>query len=178
MRGFAEPRLRSAVSLAPLAVVLLLGPGACDRGGKVEPPTVHYGEDVCARCNMIVSEERFATAYVADPGDGAIEPFVFDDIGCMFAHEKKNAGASVRGRWVHDAGDLRWIEAATAHFVRSPEIRSPMGSGILAWATRESADASAGREKGEVLDYPELQAVDRDSGLLTPPTATQSARGN
>ena len=49
---------------AVLAAGLILASG-CGRRSDTGPPELHYGQDVCAACNMIVSEERFAAAVVA-----------------------------------------------------------------------------------------------------------------
>ena len=62
-----------------LIVSLLLG--CVSNLDPSEPPEVHYGEDVCDACNMIISEPRFAAAYYTE--DGAVRRF--DDIGDMWS---------------------------------------------------------------------------------------------
>jgi len=53
--------------------------------------------------------------------------------------------------------------------VRSPDIRSPMGSGVASFATREQAETVAERDDGELLDWTGLQERGRGTGLLAPP---------
>ena len=56
-RGGAGHLFSVAIAIA------VAGAGCADRSAD-GPPVVHYGQDVCAACNMIVSEERFAAALV------------------------------------------------------------------------------------------------------------------
>lgn len=64
--------------LLPLAFLA----AACGNQASAEPapPTIHYGEDTCDFCGMIISEERFAAGYLTQAG----EERIFDDIGNMF----------------------------------------------------------------------------------------------
>ena len=47
--------------ILPILLFLL---AACAQGAtELNPPEIRYGEDVCADCNMIISDPRFASAY-------------------------------------------------------------------------------------------------------------------
>lgn len=141
--------------------------GACARGPSDGPPVVHFGEDACAACTMIVSEQRFAAAIVPDDGRG--DPLPFDDIGCLFAWEARNPDAPVRARWVHDHGGSEWVHAETAWYVRSPELRSPMGSGVAARAEEAGARELRDERGGDVLDWDALREAAARSPLVVPP---------
>jgi copper chaperone NosL len=161
--GIGSARAASvAIALAAFAGLSTAG---CDRLPLDEPPELHYGEDPCAQCRMIVSEERFATAVVAER-DGRLEVFPFDDVSCQLRWEESTS-AEVRARWVHDHGTGAWLPAADAFYVRSTSIRSPMGSGVLARSSRSGAEEEAGRRNGDVLTWTELRAG--RSGLTAPP---------
>jgi len=74
------------VTVLGLAAILLTTISGCNRDEGAAPPTIHYAEDVCALCGMIVSDERFACAVVA-PGDGERFVAIYDDIGDMLANK-------------------------------------------------------------------------------------------
>ena len=55
------------------------------------PPAVRFGEEACASCRMIISDERFAAALVTATG----EILKFDDIGCLIRQEADQARPEV-----------------------------------------------------------------------------------
>lgn len=140
---------------------------ACSRGPSDGPPTLHFGQDVCSACTMIVSEPRYAAAIVPDDGRGDALPF--DDIGCLFAWEERHPDAPVRARWVHDHAGPDWIRAESAWYVRSPDLRTPMGSGVVAVAGETEARDLRTERGGEVASWEELRAEAARRTLVTPP---------
>ncbi|UCC51087.1 MAG: hypothetical protein JSV68_18550, partial [Anaerolineaceae bacterium] len=50
-----------------LALFLFVGCGQTTN--LEEPPQIVYGQDVCERCGMIISEEKFAAAYWTAGGE-------------------------------------------------------------------------------------------------------------
>lgn len=128
--------------LPVLAVSLLVA--AC--GVRADgPPAIEVDRSACSHCGMLISEPLYAAAYKA-PGSDAR---VFDDIGCLLAAARLEA-ATPRA-WFHDASGGGWIEAADAVFVASPEIRSPMGGGVLAYRDGAAAEAAAFRHRGTIV---------------------------
>jgi copper chaperone NosL len=122
-----------------LAVAVALAISACARssGG---PPEIHYGRDACARCGMIVSEERFASGYVAPGG----ETVAFDDLGEFLALVSMDSALAAKS-YVHDAQDGRWLRATQAVFVKLPGLATPMGSGYAAFSSEAGAREFARR---------------------------------
>jgi copper chaperone NosL len=122
------------------------------------PPQIVVDRTACSHCSMLVSEPIYAAAYQA----GDSEPRVFDDIGCMLEAMRRaglRAGGDTR-LWFHDAGDREWIENGGAVFVRSSEIRTPMGGGIVAYRDAKRAEEAAARFHGDVVpSIAELVAV-------------------
>ena len=53
--------------------------------------------------------------------------------------------------WFHDGNDGQWIDGKAATFVASPEFRTPMGGGMMAYRDRAAATQAAGRYRGEVI---------------------------
>ena len=131
----------------------IIGLVACGGNSAEGPPEIRYGQDVCEQCQMIISEPRFAAAYVTDDGDY----HRFDDIGEMFLYAT-DRGETVRTFWVHDFHSEEWLETGDATFVHNPELTTPMGWGIAAFADRSAAEAYRATEGGTLLSATALQA--------------------
>jgi copper chaperone NosL len=114
-----------------LAVVLVLS--ACARSGS-DLPYISYGRDACARCGMILSEERFVSGYVDKDG----QTIAFDDLGEFLAMVAKDPSIASKA-YVHDAKDGRWLRAASAVFLKIPGLATPMGSGYAAFSAESEA---------------------------------------
>lgn len=143
------------VILTALLFILLLVVTAC--GGNAEaapvPPEIHYGQDLCEFCGMIISDPRYAAGYLTADG----EDHLFDDIGNMFqSHLQKQD--EVRAFFVHDYKTQRWIRAETAHYMLSPKLLTPMLHGLAAFPTAEEAEVLAAELEGKVLTFDEVMA--------------------
>jgi copper chaperone NosL len=108
---------------------------------------------MCAFCKMAISQKRYAAELV----EGGGNVFKFDDIGCMI-HFAKQRGwiGHPPARFVHDYDSTEWLEAGRASFVLSPEIPSPMASGLLAVRDPVSAERYAARFHGRVRSLGDL----------------------
>jgi copper chaperone NosL len=102
---------------------------------------------------MIISEARFAAAYVTQEG----ETRRFDDVGDMLLFHQEHQ-EEVAVFWVHDYETEEWVRADQAFFVMSEELITPMGYGIVAFADRERAEALAAETQGMVMTFEELAA--------------------
>jgi copper chaperone NosL len=135
-----------------VAVLAVLG-GACSgaKGGIDEPPSLRLGVDICAQCGMIISDERFAAAYTTTGRTHRL----FDDIGDMALYHSTHR-EDVARFWVHDFESLEWLDAERAWYVRSDGIMTPMGHGVAAYATLQSAQAAVERVGGNVLEWQQI----------------------
>jgi len=132
-----------------LMVSLLLV--ACSSGPDLEtPPEIRYGEDSCDRCLMIINEARYAAAYVTEDG----ETRRFDDIGGMVAYTRE-VTEEVAVYWVHDFDTEEWLKGEAAIYVAGDQA-TPMGFGIVAFASRDRAETWAAEEGGMVMTFAEL----------------------
>lgn len=135
-----------------VALVLL---AACGSDPDLEqPPDIRYGEDVCDRCMMIINEARYATAYVTSSG----ETRRFDDIGGMLRSDNEME-EEVAVYWVHDYETEEWLKADSAYYVSGSGLHTPMGFGIIAFATLERAESWAEKEGGMVMKFPALRSA-------------------
>jgi len=117
---------------------------------------------------MIISDERFASALVMQHNDGSFTKAAFDDINCLFEFEQPLKEEQIIARYVHDHDSLGWIAMSEACFVRSESIRTPMASGVAAFAVRALAEAKlAELPGGEILEAEALSALFRLSRQVT-----------
>jgi copper chaperone NosL len=117
-----------------------------------EPPEIIYGQDVCSNCNMIISEENYASAYWTAEGEARR----FDDMGEMLAYIQSSPEERA-STWVHDVNTAAWLRAEDAWIVMNAGLMTPMGTGIVAVANEEDARALAFDQEGAmVLTFAEL----------------------
>lgn len=148
--------LRKRFSLGILLLSLLLALGCAEGSTLIAPPEIRYGEDLCAQCNMVISDPRYAAGYVYAIGNGRYQSLAFDDIGDLLAHHRSHPEHSVVAWYVHDYHSEAWLDATTAYYVVSAAIHSPMGHGIAAHAAKADAEAMAATTTGEVLHWEAL----------------------
>lgn len=121
-----------------LAGALLLACGEPDHG----PVAIHWDRDTCERCQMAISDPRFAVEVRARAGERVHR---FDDLGCALAwldQHPSAAGARPAELWVRHLEGERWLDAFSAAYRAGR--KSPMGYGFGALAdpgTHAGADA-------------------------------------
>ncbi len=130
----------------------------CGESKKEGPREIYYGSDLCERCSMIISEKPYAAQYLTR-GGGVKK---FDDLGCMVEHIKQQKNPSIEAVYVRDYETQEWIDAKAAFFVKSTSIKTPMGHGIVAFRSRESAENLAKRDDAKLLGG--FESVDGDPG--------------
>ena len=146
-----------------LAVSGLLLAGCGDGADTSQPPEILYGQDVCDECNMIISEEKFASAYWTADG----EPRRFDDLGEMMAYLGDHPDETIATAWVHDLNSAAWLAAGDAWYVMNSGLTTPMGTGIVALDSEEAANALAfGQDLAMVMRFDELLAKARAGELM------------
>ena len=131
-------RLHLAILLAAL-VAAACGTNASSR------PEILVDRTACSHCGMLISEPLYAAAYQVAGADAR----VFDDIGCL--RDAARAERRPLTFWFHDANDEAWIDGTVAVFVASPEIRTPMGGGLLAYRDQAAAEHAAATRHGRLI---------------------------
>lgn len=145
----------------------------CQAPRADRPPQIRYGEEPCAFCGMLISEERFAAALITTNG----ETKTFDDIGCLL-HDLTERDHSTVHVWVHDYGSGRWLKAQHAVFVRSREVPTPMGGGLFAFSTQEAAEQFAHDMHGTVVRFEQLASKMEDHAAFGPSGETAGRSTN
>lgn len=96
---------------------------------------------------MLISSDRGGGEIVSAADDTRF----YDDLGCLAADWPSQHGV-VRA-FVRVAGG-QWLDASAASFAQPAGARTPMGSGVAAFAT--AADARAADASGRVLTFDDL----------------------
>jgi copper chaperone NosL len=138
---------RSAITWLALAALL----GGCGKLDLSQPPNIRFGQEACAYCRMIISDERFAAAMVDEGG----EVLKFDDIGCLVQHEAEHlrpGGVS----WVRGFEGRSWLRAREATFVYSARVNSPMNHGLAAFSDAQAAGELANEPANRTMRFSEL----------------------
>jgi len=160
--GWPGTRLVAAVA------ILVAAATACEREPRpIEPPEIAYGEDVCDRCGMIISEDRYAAGMMVEDEDGRAYR-LFDDVAAVALYEGEHPDVRVIGRWVKDYVTRQWLTADSAAYVEAGSLETPMAFGVVATA-RARADSLAGALDGRVLDWGELVARADTGGIRSTP---------
>lgn len=132
-RRFLADLAAAGFALTPLAAALT----AC---GKAELPEglveIKWDRDTCVRCNMVISDPRFAAQLRGGDKNTA---FKFDDIGCLVFWLRDKAAQypwmaePATRMWVADSTDMSgatWLDARQAHYLGGR--LSPMGYNFAA----------------------------------------------
>lgn len=167
------PRATAAAIVAGFVATLLVG---CTREDPLDPPRVHFGDDVCEVCHMIVSDERFAAALSVTDANGRVSKPVFDDVGCLFEYEAAHPSRTPIARHVRHAVSGEWLDANAAVFVHSAQIHTPMAFGLAAVANNAEAVSLRRDRGGEVVSLMEARrrVLAGEAVLTAPPTGAAS----
>lgn len=174
-------------SLPAILIGIALLP-ACGGEELTGPPEVKLGRHECAECGMLINEDRCSTALLVEDR-GRRDYWHFDDIGCMLDIERKRAGeVRIIERFVRDYDTKDWLPAQQASFLMAhpKQLHTPMGTGIVAFATQAQATQAQAQFPGEVHDHASLVLariawLEKHFGPLDPPAgepASPAGGGN
>ncbi|HEX2838718.1 MAG TPA: nitrous oxide reductase accessory protein NosL [Phycisphaerales bacterium] len=135
---------------------------SCGRSVLTGPPELRLGRDECRECGMLINEDRCSSASIIEV-QGVSEYAMFDDIGCMFDYHRAMSDGVVRMAFVHDHGSRAWVGSHAAHYLycESEKVKTPMGSGLIAFASGADAEAARAEHGGRVLSESDAAAARR-----------------
>jgi copper chaperone NosL len=121
----------------------------CKNDSEIKPTDVFYGQDVCEKCKMIISEKVFSAQYILPRGQAK----KFDDIGCMIHYllEEETNKDKVLAIFVREYNSKEWIDGEKAYYVWSKKIKTPMGHGLVALKEKEAAEEISETKEGLVF---------------------------
>jgi len=129
-----------------LSIILLIL-ASCDNDKVLKPVDIHYGQDICERCKMIISEERFSSQMILKNG----EVYNFDDIGGMITYVSENKiNPETAVIYVKDFNTNKWLTSDEAVFISLENINSPMNFGLIAVSNNEIAGNIISEHGGKI----------------------------
>jgi copper chaperone NosL len=134
-----------------LPVLAILSLTSCNTA----PERIVAGKDHCDFCKMPVSDNRFGAEIVTSKG----KAYKFDDAHCIisFIHSTAFKGEKEYVVYFVDfTGSHSLIPAATAFYLKSETLRSPMNGNIAAFSNRDSLQFVMKEYPGTTLSWPQL----------------------
>jgi len=130
-----------------IVLLFLLVLCSCSNNNELNPVDIHYGQDICERCKMIISEERFSSQMILKNG----EVYNFDDIGGMITYVSENKiNPETTIIYVKDFNTKKWLTSDEAVFISLENINSPMNFGLIAVSDMDTANNILSAHKGKI----------------------------
>lgn len=125
---------------------------------SVSPEPLNYGKDSCYTCKMTLIDKKFGAEIVTLKG----KVYKFDDLNCMISFY--NTGdvpeENIAKRLVIDFSDPeKLINAETAIYVQSEEIKTPMVSQVAAFSSKDLMEPFNKEWRGKVMTWNELVSL-------------------
>ncbi len=102
---------------------------------------------------MKIADEKFHGQVRSEKG----KYFHFDSIECLSAWRMKQADQHSQA-WLRDYDSTRWL-SSDAQIVQSTDVRSPMGLGLAAFASRSAAEEFIRANSGKILSASDLDRL-------------------
>ncbi|MEQ1553875.1 MAG: nitrous oxide reductase accessory protein NosL [Ferruginibacter sp.] len=135
------------------ATIFFIAASAFTSCSNTEAQPILLHKDKCDYCTMTIANNRLAAEIITQKS----RAYKFDDIKCMLNYNKENTKVIVKKYFVNDymlANIL--IDATKAFYVKSDEIKSPMGGNTAAFNTKEEATAFANKNNTVVLTWADI----------------------
>ncbi len=118
-----------------------------------EAQPINYGSDQCDFCRMTIVDKAHAAEVVTKKG----RAYKFDSGECMiqFVQQNQSEAALMLITDFDQPGNL--INASKAIFLISPNIPSPMGANLSAFASKEKATEIQQEKGGDLYNWQEVQ---------------------
>ncbi|THU30731.1 hypothetical protein FAM09_29465 [Niastella caeni] len=120
---------------------------------------IAFGKDNCAECKMIIMDPKFGGEIVTKKG----KVYKFDDVHCIatFMERRGVEMGDIHQTLVVDYNNSNaFVKIATAEFVVSSQLKSPMGGNAAAFKNQnEAKEKSAVIEGSKVTNWPTLYNI-------------------
>jgi len=121
---------------------------------SVESEKINYGKEACHFCKMTIVDTQHASEIVTNKG----KVFKYDAIECMINDLKKKEGSTIALLFINDyANPKALIDAKTATYLISEQIKSPMGAFLSGFKTEEEAVSTQKEVGGKLYSWSEIQ---------------------
>ena len=167
-----SPSLRFA-----LAACLSLVVAAICLSCSTEPVNIKYGIDQCARCELVIDDNRFGAALESVDG----QTVTFNSIECLMGFHIKPSipNEQFKSSWVSDynkPGHL--LRAGQAFFIHTQAQSSPGGIGLFAFATDSEAQSFLDQNDGEKVQWDGVKEIVKLAWFEEPPATPPDSVAN
>ncbi|MEJ7626886.1 MAG: nitrous oxide reductase accessory protein NosL [Ferruginibacter sp.] len=136
-------RIVQKSTTAAIAAALILGLSSCNHN----PREINYGKDICEDCNMTIVDPKYGAQIITKKG----RVYLFDDAHCVAGFLKEgtvNNNDIDRTLFIDFQNNKTFIDANSAFFIVSPQLKSPMNSNAAAFSNKADADKAASQYNG------------------------------
>src|SRR5450631_3034109 len=150
-KGHVKWKKRVNPLSATIPVLIFLSLSSCNTG----PQPIITGKDKCDYCKMPVSDNRFGAEIVTNKG----KIYKFDDAHCIISFMHSTGFNQEKGYdvyFVDFTGSHTLIPVATALFLKSDVLRSPMNGNIAAFSNADSMQFAMNKYSGTELTWNKL----------------------
>ena len=123
-----------------------------------EPKPIHFYEDECDYCRMIISDQRYGGELMTNKG----KAYKFDSIECLSAYvqEQKPGSKDVHSLLTIDFNNPEmFIDATNAWYLHSDLLKSPMGLNLSAFNNKELALTVKNVYPGELVRWDDVNKI-------------------
>jgi copper chaperone NosL len=125
------------------------------QGCSIDPEPINFGSDICAYCKMKIADRTHGSVILSNKG----KSFKFDSGECLFNYLKEGSisASDVKGYYIIDTSvPGKLIDAKKAFYLKSGNLKSPMGQGISAFEKKEDADKFLQQYGGTISSWDEI----------------------
>jgi len=133
--------------LKSFAIIVLLALESCSNH---EPKPIKLNIDNCDFCMMTIADIRFGAELITDKG----RVYKFDDLKCMLKYMNENNNQKVSKYYISKyTGNNELINAESAFYIFSEQIKSPMRGNYAAFSNAEDANSFSKEFRAEKVDW-------------------------
>lgn len=125
---------------------------------NTQPQAFALGKDICDDCKMTIMENRFGGEIITKKG----KVYKFDDAHCLASFLKKDIVKKTdiaRTVFIDYDNSKNFLDASSAYFVVSDQLKSPMNSNAASFTTRAEAEKTAKETNGKVFVWNDLRSA-------------------
>ena len=118
-----------------------------------EPQPINYNKDECAHCMMMITDPKFGSELVTDKG----KVYKFDSIECLADYVSVSRGFTAETLWISDyANPNSLTDAATAFYIVSPKMESPMSMNIGGFKNKSDMEKVFAEMSGQKMNWKDI----------------------
>jgi copper chaperone NosL len=152
-RGLLNKFLKKGHKLGSVAAISILLMSC----SQIGPEPIRLNKDNCDYCKMTITDGRFGAEVITDKG----RIYKFDDLSCLLRYTKQNKKQSYTQTYVHNYSTSNVLmDATTAFYLYSEEVKSPMHGDMAAFETKAAAEKYAQKWNKEILLWADIKAIE------------------